>query len=125
MSADPLTLVLPMPPNLANARMHWRVKNKERRAYLDLLTNLFMARQIPDPPAKPFFPAYVTATFYVGARHDTDNLFARAKWPIDWLVRNGYLVDDRDDRLIWTAIPTQVVKRDGNYRIAFTLSPAA
>ncbi len=120
-----LELVLPMPPNLANSRMHWRVKHRERTAYFAHLTALFMARQIPDPPTKPLNPAHVTATFYLGARMDTDNLFARAKWPIDWLVRNGYVVDDRDDQLVWREMPKQVVKRDGNYRIHFTLSEAA
>jgi Holliday junction resolvase RusA-like endonuclease len=118
-----IELVLPMPPNIANgAHGHWRTRHRQKTTYWALLTNLFMARQIPDPPATPIMPAGVRATFYVGARMDTDNLFRRAKWSIDWLVRNGYLVDDRDDKLVWLEMPKQVVKRGQEYRIAFTLT---
>lgn len=120
----PLTLTLPMPPNIGNgSHGHWRTRHRQKTQYWAQLTALFMARQIPDPPATPILPAALWATFYVGARMDTDNLFRRAKWPIDWLVRNGYVVDDRDDRLVWQELPKQVVKRGQAYRIEFTIAP--
>jgi hypothetical protein len=120
----PLTLTLPMPPNIGNgSHGHWRTRHRQKTEYLDTLALWYASKLIPHPPAKPMYRAGITATFYVGARMDTDNLFRRAKWPIDWLVRCGYVSDDRDDRLVWQEIPKQVIERGQRYRIDFTLTP--
>ena len=50
---------------------------------------------------------------------DGDGLVSRAKWPVDWLVKRGYLVDDSPIYLEWV-MPTQEIDRK-NRRIEITL----
>jgi hypothetical protein len=129
-----MKLVLPMPPNIGNgSHGHWSRRHRQKNAYwtdLDTMQgHLCLTSRgefvVPPPPARPYHIATITATFYVGARMDTDNVFRRAKWPIDWFKTRGYIEDDRDDRLIWTALPKQVVKRGQPYRIEVTLEAHA
>jgi hypothetical protein len=47
---------------------------------------------------------------------------ARLKWPIDWLVGRGYLVDDGPDRLAYDE-PTQHQAKYGEEYLALTLTP--
>jgi Holliday junction resolvase RusA-like endonuclease len=116
-----MTITLPLPPNLGNGRLHWRTKQAKRRAYqTNALILMAMESKIP---AKPLPKARVTATLYVHQRMDADNLFARLKWPLDCLVRSGWLEDDGPDHLEWAAMPTQVVDRK-NPRIEITLEAA-
>lgn len=123
--SEPLTLTLPMPPNLANARMHWRAKHREKRDYWMILDSKLAWKDIPKPPRRPFPNATIASTMYLGAAMDQDNAMARHKWALDWLVSRGYIADDRKKCLTWTGFPEQVIKRDGNYRLVLTLSPAA
>ena len=62
---------------------------------------------------------------HLGAAMDDGNAMNRHKWLEDWLVTRGYLVDDRKSCLTWETFPTQIVKRDGKYRIELTLTPLA
>ena len=120
MSADPLVLTLPMPPNLANSRMHWRVKHKAKLAY-------WMACDATRKPAKPRTPlarATLSSVMYLGAAMDTDNAMSRHKWTLDYLTARGWIADDRRTCLTWLGFPEQVVKRDGNYRLVLTLRAA-
>lgn len=128
-----ITLVVPMPPNLANARMHWRVKHKARQDYWN---DLYVLRAgslrrkpipgdlyIPRPPVEPYSNSTLRSVMYLGQDMDDDNAVARHKWVLDWLTRWYYIVDDKRKHLRWESFPEQVIKRDGNYRIALTITP--
>ena len=116
-----LTLTVPMPPNMANGRMHWRTKHRARTEYFAACDFRQRARLVPKPPAVPFGKAALTVTMHVGARHDVDNAMARCKWAIDWLTTRGYIADDGPDCLMWTGFPEQVVKRGDGYKLVLTL----
>src|SRR5688500_14519448 len=97
-----MKITLPLPPNLANSRMHWRVKHNKRKAYfescgmsyaLNPQHNYFWTATRPPDRAK------VRATIYCGGMMDTDNALARLKWPVDWMVTHGLLVGDKPSQL--------------------------
>lgn len=66
--------------------------------------------------------ASIRSTMYLGAAMDHGNAMNRHKWVEDWLVTRGYIVDDAPDCLQWDGLPQQEIKRDGDYRIALTLT---
>ena len=101
-----MRIILPLPPNRGNARWHWRT---EKRKKDDYFLRCRISRYKPFP-AEPFTHATIKATLYTWSTMDTDNLMARMKWPVDWLVRSGYIVDDSPDVLVWT-LPEQAVDR--------------
>jgi hypothetical protein len=183
-------LVVPMPPNLANSRIHYQLKDKVRLCYYavldlhllgitDIVTleklpkiiesekrkaakktfraaererdraaeagrpqkkvsaNLSFVRELeviqsfsrplPEEERLPRNPetlerAAIRSTMYVGTAMDDGNAMNRHKWVEDWLVSRKFLRDDRKKCLTWEGIPTQVVRRDGNYRIALTIT---
>ena len=120
---EAMKLVLPLPMNLANSRLHWRVKNKRKREYFELLDALLMTRNLPDPPAKPWKKARIKVHAYLWSPQDEDNLMARLKWPVDWLRNAGYVVDDRKKNLIYAGIPEQSIDRK-HTRLEITLVKA-
>jgi hypothetical protein len=119
--SDPLTLTLPLPPNLANARMHWRVKERERKSYRQLCDFRLFAKQVPVPNVFPWPRVTVSATLYLWAQMDDDNALARIKWAADWLKTRGYIVDDKRPHCRFT-IPEQVIDR-ADQRLVLTLTP--
>ena len=118
----PMTLVVPLPPNLANGRMHWRVTNARRREYFEAVDMLALIKRIPPPPPMPFPKVTIAITLYLGAFMDDDNALSRCKWPIDWLVRRDYIAGDarKHCRL---SIPNQKVKRNGVYAVELIVTP--
>ena len=59
----------------------------------------------------------------LGNRMDDDNALARCKWPVDWLVSRGYLVDDKPAHCRMT-IPEQIITRKKTeQRLVITISP--
>ena len=117
-----LRITVPMPRSVANASgrsRHWRTVAREKRAYLNVLDALQMGRLIPEVPALPLRRVQITATMYVGGRHDQDNLVSRCKWPLDWIASRGFVGNDRD--IEWHSFPTQIIKRGQDYRIEFVL----
>lgn len=109
-----MRITLPLPPNMANARMHWRTKNRKRQDY-ELRCDTY-----PNPEPEPFVGrAVIKAHLVTWSTMDGDNLMARMKWPVDWLVKRGYLVDDSPTYLVWV-MPTQEIGRK-NRRIEITL----
>ena len=106
--------------------MHWRVKLNRKKTYFEtcelsaIVWNANTNRALLD--TLPWDRTRIKATFYCGGRNDIDNLFARAKWPVDWLVRNGYLKGDSEKHLLWE-MPEQIVKRNQQYRVEFTIEP--
>ena len=110
--AYPMTLTLPLPPNMANGRMHWRVKDKKRKAYFALCDHMLAARVIEAaPPSAPIDGALIAAEMTLANAMDDDNALARLKWPVDWLVTRGYLAGDSRKHLTWTGLPEQRVSR--------------
>ena len=118
----PLTLTFPMPPNLANARMHWRVKHKEKADYWQRLDNLQLQGEIPPPPQVRWHVVSISTVMYLARRMDLDNAMARHKWVLDWLVTRGYIKDDRGAFLQWERFPEQITKGSKPYRIVVTLT---
>lgn len=108
-----LVFDLPLPPNMANGRMHWRTKDRKRRAYFsecvvaDYEQHGVAALATPTPMEK----ARIEITMRVARIHDHDNAVSRCKWAIDYLVNSGYLTDDSPKHLEWVAMPTQVIDR--------------
>jgi Holliday junction resolvase RusA-like endonuclease len=114
-----LTLVLPLPLNLANSRLHWAARLREKRAYWERLNVRRDAKLIAWPPHAIPPKASVEIVMYVGARMDRDNLYARVKWPLDWLVSWGYVSGDREDQI--ELVVTQKVDRK-NQRMSVTIT---
>lgn len=118
---EPMRFTFPLPPNLANGRMHWRTLTRKKTAY-NADCDVLQLHELPPPPAQPFARATIAVTLTVGAQMDHDNAVARCKWPIDWLVTRGYLVDDKPKHLSWTGFPLQRVRRS-EHGVDITLTP--
>ncbi len=113
-----MKLTLPLPPNLANARLHWRAKVRKKDAYY--MRCLVAA---PKRPRLPYRRARIMVTLYTHQKMDADNLMARLKWPLDFLVKRGFIVDDSPDVLEW-GVPRQAIDRK-NQRVKIELDPVA
>lgn len=133
-----LVVVVPMPPNLANARMHWRTRQQAKKDYFRALDTIaavhhrlgpwpdnLSAIVIPPVPTPKLGRVTCDVHMHLGAAMDDDNASARLKFPLDWLVRRGYLTDDSRKWLRMNGYPTQTVSRkDAPYvRFTFTESP--
>jgi len=53
---------------------------------------------------------------------DHDNLAARMKWPQDYLVKAGFIVDDDPAHLEWAGFPEQFIDRKDK-RLVIELEP--
>jgi hypothetical protein len=120
-----ITLTLPLPENIANktsGRSHWSVTHRAKKAYYAACDERQRCGLVPPPPREPFAKATIRATLYVFNHMDEGNAMHRVeKWPCDWLKTRGYIKDDRRSCLKWEGFPTQIVKRDGKYRVEITL----
>lgn len=116
-----LTLTLPLPPNMANARMHWRTKDGKRAVYLAACDTRQLLGSVPRPPATTMDRVELRSTLYLWATMDDDNALARIKWAADWLKTRGYIVDDKRPHCRFT-IPEQVIDR-ANQRLELTITP--
>lgn len=111
-AAETLVFELPLPPNIANARMHWAVKNKKRQRYFeDCDVALYEKMGRLYFGIRGWQKAQVTVTLRLSRTMDTDNLMARCKWPMDYLVDRGYILDDSPAHLEWSGLPTQLIDR--------------
>lgn len=110
-----MKLILPLPPNRANARGHWSKRYKGQKAYRTRALIAIRHQCGPLPPGGGAGISQnarrVTATLYVYNRMDDDNAVARLKWPLDALVAAGLLVDDKRPWCELTGIPEQVIDR--------------
>lgn len=95
-----------MPPNLANARMHWA---KKHRAHEDWKLRAIVGERglRGRRPSRPHKRVKVTAVMYPRVRMDDDNCVARLKWILDLLVERRIVVDDKRPHLELTGIPEQ------------------
>jgi hypothetical protein len=120
-----VTLTLPMPENVGNARLHWRTKNRAKNDYLAACDALQARNAVPAPPPVPLPRATIAAAMVLGGHMDDDNAMARLKWPIDWLKTRGYIADDRRKNLTWTGFPSQHVTRKQPPSVTLTLTEIA
>lgn len=110
-----------MPDNVANARVHWRARQRLKTRYAALLDELQSIALIPAPPISPLSKVTVRSTMYLGNAMDDDNAAARHKPLLDWLKTRGYIADDRRKCLRWESFPEQIVRRTGHYHIELTI----
>lgn len=132
-TTDALALAfwLPRPPDNANSRGSSKAANRVKRDYWKELSRRLDARyHMPPVPAAPLPRARLTATYYYPNHRgwlDSDNAMRRLKPVADWLVGNGFLVNDTPAHLEWT-VPTQVVDEDKSApalcSVLLVLSPA-
>lgn len=110
--APVIVVIVPLPPNAANARPgHWRVAHKKKKAYWDALNVMLAAGMVPDPPSAPITPAYVSADLFLWNWMDDDNASHMLKPLMDWLVSAGYLANDNRKHMRWEGYPTQTIDR--------------
>lgn len=124
-----MKITLPLPPNMANGRFHWRVKNNKRKAYFEAcdIASIILNRDYVEAVSLPLpiMRARIKAVVYCGGEMDTDNCLARLKWPVDWLVKRHYLKGDKPSQLEWDWPIKQIVDRKEQYRVEITLEAAA
>ena len=118
-----ITMTVPMPPNVANARQHWRVKHNSKQEYWGKLNVLQASGLLPKPPYPTPHRSLIHARMFLGAPMDHDNALARMKFLLDWLRAERYIFDDSPKCLEWQGFPEQIIKRDGNYRVELSLTP--
>lgn len=106
-----LRFVFPLPPNLANARMHWAVKHLKRQEYFAACDALQITQQLPPPPPTPWTTVVCRETLRIGQPMDDDNAAARCKWPMDWLTTRGYLADDSRKHVKRLGYPRQRIRQ--------------
>jgi hypothetical protein len=112
-----MNIVLPLPPNMANSRRHWRVTLKEKKAYWQALDAI---RHTWPRPTKPH-RASISAHLYVWNWMDDEGALARLKWAIDYLVAWDYLADDSRKHMTWEGMPGQTIDRK-NPRVEITIT---
>lgn len=122
MTTRVMTFVLPLPVNLANSRMHWRVKLNAKQAFYAECDRRQAAGLLPAPPKSPWQRCVAKVTLYLGAEMDNDNAAARTKFCWDWLKTRGYIVDDKRKNVEQLGYPEQRIKRGQDYRIEIVLS---
>ena len=116
----PVVLVLPLPPNLANGRQHWRVKLAAKQRYYDAARLALLAQTGPVRTMEPPRVVRVVLTLYLHQEMDHDNAVARCKWLLDSLVGHGLLYAD-SPRWCELFMPGQVIDRKAQ-RVEITLT---
>jgi hypothetical protein len=102
-----LTITLPVPANIANGRMHWAAKSRKQKAYRLRCTVMH-----PSRPERPIEKAHITAAWYVWNTMDDDNAVARLKWPIDWLVARGIILNDDPAHMTLGEVTQEIDRRE-------------
>lgn len=96
---DAGVIAVPLPLSLTNGYLrscHWAVLGALREQYKTHLNHLLMSRLLPPPPATPPQLWRVKVTVYSHNPMDIDNATAMLKWPQDFLVAAGYMIDDKE-----------------------------
>ena len=110
------------PPDRGNAREHWRTVNKKKNLFYEECDNKQLLGLIPPPPKRPITKCKVEAHFKLHNPNDWDNLYARLKYPLDWLETRGYILDDSPRVIIEAPVVTQEVDRK-NKCLSVTITP--
>lgn len=114
-----MKLVLPVPPNRANARLHWVATHKERKKY-ELDVYHYLITQKIKKFKTPYFVEW-QADFFLTKLYDADNLVSLLKWPIDALVKCGIMEDDSPKHAWPSGFPTQTKCKKTEVRLELTL----
>ena len=125
MPDEVLTFTFPMPVNLANSRMHWRVKENHRQAFYAMCDLLLKGKIFPKPPKTPWEKSTIASRMVLGGAMDDSNAMARHKWIEDWLRDRRYIVDDNKKHLKWAGFPEQRVSRKNSPEVEITLTRVA
>jgi len=112
--SSPITMRFPMPPARANDARGWKGRHFGKQRYYADCDTWLLGKLIPKPPKTPWAGMEYTATLYVFNRFDDDNASAQLKWPLDWLELRGYVVNDREARILEP--PRQVISRGKDRR---------
>lgn len=124
LSGGELRFDLPLPPNVLQSRhAHWGVRVKVQKAYYQQCDTRVWLRRAPRPPARPLARAELDAELHVAGTMDRDNLEARLKYSVDWLVTRGYLVDDGPLHLERAGPVRQVRVGPADTRLLLVLTP--
>lgn len=117
-----ITFALPFPPsrNAGRRHAHWQTVHRQTAAYYALCARVCHDQALTLPTGWAALTA--RATCHVWALNDEDNLLARLKPTIDWVVRQRVVPDDSVRYWHWDAIPTQIVQRRTPAWIALTLT---
>jgi len=113
-----------LPPMLLNddlAYAHWAVKSGRHNEYLGQLQTMATLNLLPKPPSQPPAKVLLKATFFGRNATDATGRAERLKWPVDFLVKAGFISDDDDKHLQWAGMPTQVIVKHEPPRIEFDL----
>jgi hypothetical protein len=92
-------LIVPLPPTLTNRNRNHFVQHRLKQHYYQQLGTLLIARLLPSPPDRPAAKARLEVRYFLHNEGDEDNNRARCKWPIDWMVSQGYLPGDKSSVL--------------------------
>ena len=84
-----MKLVLPLPPNRANSRWHWRTEKRHKDTFYLMSTALY-----PKLPKQTLERCDISCDLYVWSTMDTDNAYGRLKWVLDWLQAREYIASD-------------------------------
>jgi len=107
-------LVLPLPPNRANSRWHWREEKRRKDTFYLMSTALY-----PKLPKHTLERCDISCDLYLWSVMDQDNLYGRCKWVLDWLQIRQYIIDD-SPKVIETLAVRQHVDRK-NQRLELEL----
>lgn len=118
-----MKMVLPLPVNLANCRLHHMVKYRKKKAYWADLDMLLMVKRLPPPPETPWQAVHITFDWYVWNKMDPDGRDARKKWIIDWLRTRGYIIDDREENVDYTDLPQTVDRKSQRVELQILEAP--
>ena len=112
-----MKFVLPLPPNRANSRWHWREEKRRRDTFYLMSTALY-----PKLPAQTLERCDISCDLYVWSVMDTDNAYGRLKWVLDWLQAREYIASD-SPKCIGTLTVRQHVDRK-NQRLELEIIPS-
>ena len=118
-----MKLTLPLPPNRANAREHWRVTHRNKVEYYEKARNAILLELVNNVEwtGDCTERMRLDATCHLWKKMDRGNLVARLKWIEDILVKTGLLVDDNEEWLD-LQMPKQVIDRK-EQRVEIILTP--
>jgi len=121
-TGNEIKIFLGTPPDVGgNARKNWRTTLKGKKKYLAECDERQLLGLVPPPPAKPISLCRIATHFRTHCTLDWDNACARQKYPLDWLVTRGYLLDDSPKVIPACPIVTQEIDRK-NKQIEITIT---
>lgn len=124
-----MTFTMPMPPTMSTnkiAAWHWSTIAEIHGQYTEYCKSLFSCGLMPSVPPSPWPRAVLQARLYVkGGVMDKNGLVERLKWPVDLIVKAGYIVDDNPECLDWEWPTQERVTTPGYIVLTLLRSPDA